>query len=699
MIVRPRRLLEIPIVLLGLAAFGAISLAAEEPEVKDPADKVLEEVSPAPKAEGKSKVKPKPKPMTPREVARLRARIKAVTDRMYRDAKTFFWQDEWVRCIARCDEILKRNPNHLKAQKLKYQAERAKLDHKLKMLEQVSKMRDDEAIGDLDRASTFPEKKPSLKRPVKPLPFPPLPLRVGQPVKSEKMLAMEQKLNQRVDLNLIDVDLAFLLSTLHRISGVNIIADEESLADKKLKILVENMPLKEILRFIVRKYPDIAYTVTENAVWITKSDGDHPGMEPRIHPLNSGLVVTTPMKSSVKSGRARTGRTGRTGAPVQPTAPGAPGAGGPGGAGGANAQPVTSLEEVIQWMEEWPDWPSGTTYSLDKTNSSLMVYTTPEMHEKIANMLEMVDRPPIQVLISTRFITISVDDLSDLGLDFSMNTKPGQDVVLGTGSGTDLGVSAGTGITAIVKGEDTDPLFTATLRALSQKGRAKILTAPQVITLNNQKGVIDLSTTFSYQEEWEEIKTVDVVGESGSTIERVTSFKPRMNRNGKTGFQLFVTPSVGRDLKHIVLEVEPVIQDLEGELSRFSETQIIVLAEDESPPPIPQPIIHTQTVRTRMVMEDGGLLVIGGMMSQDTDKTVTKVPVLGDIPLIGLLFRRTQDTVRKSHLVIVVKAQIVDPSGRHYTDRDGAAGPDGGRGRNPVSGPWFGYPEPGVGRN
>jgi type II secretory pathway component GspD/PulD (secretin) len=491
-----------------------------------------------------------------------------------------------------------------------------------------------------------------------------------------------------VDLNLIDVDLSFLLSTLHRISGVNIIADDESLADKKLKILVENMPLKEILRFIVRKYPDIAYTVTENAVWITAKDpgGPDPGMEPRIHPLNAGLVVTTPMKSSVRT-RRTTGRRGTT-TPAAPGAPGAPGA--------TEPPPKTSLEEVIEWMELWPDWPSGTQWSLDKTNSSLMVYTTPEMHEKISEMLMLVDRPPIQVLISTRFITISVDDLADLGLDFSMNTKPGQDIVLATGSGTDLGVTQGTGITAIVKGEDTDPLFTATLRALQQKGRAKVLSAPQVITLNNQKGIIDLTTRFRYQTDWEEIRTVEVLGDdSNRTIERVTSFRPVM-ADGEEGFKLFVTPSVGRNLKHIVLEVEPIITDLEGELARFAETQITVIPEDESPPPIPQPIMHEQTVRTRMVVEDGGLLVIGGLMSQDTEKTQTKVPVLGDIPILGLLFRRQLDTVKKKHLVIVVKAQIMDPSGRSYTDGDDeeALGENRRRGQ-PIEGPWFTYPEPG----
>jgi Bacterial type II and III secretion system protein len=684
MIVKPGRLLSFWMSLLTLALLANISVAGEKaPEPKDPADDILKEVDPKPKTPAATT----PKRLTPKQAARLRAKLKAVTKRMYRDAKTFFWQDQWDRCITECDEILKRDPAHLKAQKLKYQSERAKLDHKLKMLEQVSKMRDDEAIADLDKASMFPEKKPPLSRPVKAPPILPLPIRIAKPVKSEKMLAMEQKLNQRVDLNLLDVDLAFLFSTLHRISGVNIIADEESLADKKLKILVEDMPLKEILHFIVRKYPDIAYTVTENAVWITQIEdgGNHPGMEPRIHPLNCGLVVTTPMKTSAKSTTRRPGAGGR------PTVPGAA----PGAAPGAPPEPnITSLEEVLTWMEGWPDWPGGSSYSIDKTNSSLLLVTTPAMHEKVAAMLQLVDRPPIQVLISTRFITISVDDLSDLGLDFSMNTKPGQDIVLGVGSGTDLGVSAGTGITAIVKGEDTDPLFTATLRALQQKGRAKVLSAPQIITLNNQKGVIDLSTKFSYQEEWVEIKTVDVVGDNGNTIERVTSFKPQMNRNGETGFKLFVTPSVGRDLKHIVLEIEPIIKDLEGELSRFSETQIIVLQEDESPPPIPQPIVHEQTLRTRMVLEDGGMVVIGGLMSQDTEKTVTKVPILGDIPIIGLLFRRTQDTVKKSHLVIVVKAQIIHPSGRTYVDNGGAAG-GGTKSARPATGPWFGYPEPG----
>jgi hypothetical protein len=624
--------------------------------------------------------------------ARSRLVTKEVVDKLLAEAKGLYHQDLWDECVAVCDKVLVLDPASLKAQELKNRAERAKIERAMRMLDQKSRTRDDEAIAAVDEASMFPGSKPPLHRPVRPLPVRPLPLRQNTLVKSEKMLAMEQKLNYRVDLNLMDVDLGFLLSTLHRISGVNIIADDESLEGKKLKILVEDMPLREILKFIVRKYSDIAYTVTEEAVWITKKDGDHPGMEPRVHPINLPLTVTSPQKENRRS----TTQPGR-----QPTRGGRPIL--PGVAPGGNeedeeaAQEIkTSLDEMIEWMEQWPDWPAGSKTAIDKTTSSLLAYTTPEIHEKIAQMLEMVDRPPIQVLISTRFITISIDDLADLGLDFSMNTKPGQDIVLGVGSGTDLGVNAGTGLSAIVQGQDTDPLFTVTLRALQQKGRAKVLSAPQVITLNNQRGLIDLSTTFRYQSDWQEITTRDVVGDnSGNIIERISQFKPVMT-DGDIGFRLLVTPSVGRDLKHIVLELEPVVSDVVGGTTQFTETQFITVREDEAPPPVPQPVFVDQRVLTRVVVEDGAQVIMGGLLTQDTTRTTTKVPVLGDIPLLGLLFRRQNDTVSKSHLVIVVKAQIVDPSGKTYSDAADIAsgGAQGARKKEPYEGPWLSYPDP-----
>ncbi len=688
---KPSRLYGVLAALLALVAWVAAARAGEK--ATDPAEKVLEEVAPPaktpPEKTGKEKpvkpVKPKVREITPREAARMRARLRAVTDRMYRDAKAFYWQDNWDLCADKCSQILKRDPGNLPAQELKYKAEKAKIEHRLKMLDQERKMKDKVAIAEVEEASNFPDRKPPLPRPVKKRPIPPLPLRIGKPAKSEKMLAMEQKLNQRVDLNLMDVDLDFLLSTLQRISGVNIIADQGALQDKKLTILVENMPLKEILKFIIRNVDDIAYTVTEEAIWVTQKGAAHPGMEVRIHPLNVGMTIATPMRVS----RARAGpRGGQRGGSILP-----------GAAGGQQQQqqqqPRTYLEDVIDWMRMWPDWPAGSELLIDKMTSSLMVLTTPEMHERISEMLELMDRPPIQVLISTRFITIAVDDLADLGLDFQMNTKPGQDVLLGAGSGSNLGVTGGTGLTAIVQGADTDPLFTMTMRALQQKGRSKILSAPQIITLNNQKGIIDISTQFNYVSDWREVSTVDVTDE-GQQIERVTNYVPVLQQD-RVGFRLEVTPSVGRDLRHIILELHPKISDVSGGTKQFESVQVLQLREDEPVPATPQPVFHDKELLTRMVVQDGDLVVIGGLMSQETTRTTTKVPLLGDIPLLGLLFRHQEDTVGKSHLIIVVKAQIIHPSGRSYVDGNGPDGPEGTAGRKrPIEGPWFSYPEPGT---
>jgi len=674
--------------LLVAALALAVPVTAAEGPV-DPADTVLGEVTvPEKPAGGDQPGGGKARQLTPREVARLKAELKVRTDRLYHQALTFYRQREWVRCSTKCDEVLKLDPANLAAQRLKFRAEKAKIEHQLEMLEQESSTRDKEAIADVDRASNVPDKKRPLLRPVRPAPVAPLPLRVAKPVKSEKMLAMEQKLNQRVDINLIDVDLDFLMSVLQRISGVNIIADQGALKDKRLTVLVEDMPLREILKFIVRNVADIAYTVTADAVWVTSSGTSHPGMEPRIHALNVGLVSSAAMKGSSMRTQPRRRQPGTPMLPTQPGQPRQPGQ--------QQQQPKTYLEEAIAWMEGWDDWPAGSSWAIDKMTSSLLVNTTPEMHEKISGMLALMDRPPVQVLISTRFITISANDLAELGLDFSLQTKSGQDIMLGAGSGTNLGASgiAG-GLTAIVEGADTNPLFTATLRALETRGRGKVLSAPQIITLNNQKGVIDITTEFNYVSDWREVSTVDVTDE-GQQIERVTNYVPVLTRD-KVGFRLEVIPSVGRDLRHIILELQPTISDVEGGTKQFQTVQVLQLRDDETPPVTPQPVCNTKTLLTRLVVKDGGIVIIGGLMSQETTKSVTKVPVLGDIPLLGRLFRYTRDDAYRSHLVIVVKAQIIDPSGRSYTDAESGSGASAARRKaRPIKGPWFTYPAPGT---
>ncbi|HOX08652.1 MAG TPA: hypothetical protein PK280_19815, partial [Planctomycetota bacterium] len=552
--------------------------------------------------------------MTPEEAARMRQELKVATDRIMVDARRFMQMADYDRCIERCERALRLDGSCLEAQKLKHQAEKAKIDFRAKMLEQESTTKDKEAIADLDEASNYPDRKGPLPRPVNAPKPSPLPLRIGgSVVKSEKMLAMEQKLNQRVDINFVDADLDFVMATLFRITGVNIIADQNALQGKRLTLHVENMPLKEILRFIVRNNSGVNYTVTEDAVWVS-AGGDNPGLEPRVHALNVGLVRSNPIPQ-MQQQRPQGGNNG--GGAQLPGVPQIPGQQ-PGQGQGQNGQQqeTTYLEDVINWMKKWKEWPAGSEWAIDKMSSGLMVYTTPEMHEKIAEMLEMMDRPPIQVLIGTRFITISDEHLLDLGLDFGANSKPGQDVELSSGSGTSLGTSSiAGGLTAIIKGNNTDPLFTATLKALETKGKGKLLSAPQIITLNNQMGQFHQNTTFEAQTDWREITVTDATG-NGSITSNVKYLVP-VTSPYTVGFDLYVTPSVGRDLKHIILELQPVISEVAGGVQRFETLQVLQVDDSEPPPPVQKPVTETKTLSTRMVVNDGDLLIIGGLMSQD----------------------------------------------------------------------------------
>jgi type II secretory pathway component GspD/PulD (secretin) len=190
------------------------------------------------------------------------------------------------------------------------------------------------------------------------------------------------------------------------------------------------------------------------------------------------------------------------------------------------------------------------------------------------------------------------------------------------------------------------------------------------------------------------VTTETVTGTGGTTTSQtVTYMVPKITQQN-IGFVLDVTPSVGRDLRHIVLELIPNITDVEGGTEAFGKVDVIPTASSK-PISVEQPIIKTQTLNTRLVTSDGDLVVIGGLMGQNTTKQVKKVPVLGDIPLLGYLFRHTTDTISKTHLIIVVKAQIIDPSGRTYTDGNGRNGAAAAAPRKePVEGPFFTYPEP-----
>lgn len=652
-----------------------------------------------------------PQPSTPRpgeeSPYELRQRIKnldRVIRKRYEQAHKAYARAKYDECIALCEEVLTYQPDHLKAQRLRWNAEIAKQRHAGELLEAESRYRDESALEEATKAGIIPSKRPRLPRPK-------LPSREDL-MGSKKYEKIQALLNQRIGMRFIDVDLEYVLKLLFEASGVNIVADQALLEDKTITLHVENMPLREILKFIERNFDDLAFTVSEDAVWITSPQS--PMLVPRVYPLNYGLLTKGPMQMGSARGGGGGGRSVRTGAAgakgkgttqkqiqqaVRQALQGQRTQAGGGGGGGSQD---SFLEDLMSFLEGFVDlWPDGSQWMLDRKTNSLFVLTSPEMHHLVSEMLDVIDRVPVQIRIQVRFVEIRMDEDLAWGVDWSNilggkgNLSQGfpQDL-----SGVEQGFKADTTVSVVPSqtlsfaylGVQTKPRFTAALTALEKSGRAKTLAAPSILALNNQTATIDISTSINVVSDYREIS--QSAQSQGINVFTPSILVPSQFDEIPIGFFLEVTPSVGRDMKTIILDLHPVVTDLD-DTARFEQFQEIpVINNDQALPDfsnlddqqiqrlqqfqqqqsaqrvVKRPTIATRELTTKLILEDGMTVVLGGLMRTRKSKIIKKVPILGSIPFLGWLFRSEAEHIEKTNLIIIVRATIVTPSGQTYYD-------------------------------
>jgi type II secretory pathway component GspD/PulD (secretin) len=184
----------------------------------------------------------------------------------------------------------------------------------------------------------------------------------------------------------------------------------------------------------------------------------------------------------------------------------------------------------------------------------------------------------------------------------------------------------GNSATALTFGmiNNTD-ILTATLNALVSKSATKVLSSPRVITLNNRQARIQVGDRIPY--------STTTLGAGGVSQESVTFVD--------VGIILNVTPTINAN-ERIRLNVKPEVSSVKG----------------VSIPGAP-PQITTRTAETEVLIRDGETLVIGGLIDDQTIETERKVPLLGDIPVLGVFFRSTGDTKIRKELLIFLTPSIV----------------------------------------
>jgi general secretion pathway protein D len=227
----------------------------------------------------------------------------------------------------------------------------------------------------------------------------------------------------------------------------------------------------------------------------------------------------------------------------------------------------------------------------------------------------------------------------------------------------------------------TDPQFQVVIRALNQKKGVDLLSAPKVTTKSGQRAVIEIVREFRYPTAFSppQVPAVasSVVGGTNPPVV-VTPTTPQTFETRNTGVTLEVEPVVGPDGTTIDLNLVPQVVEFEGFINYGSPINAIgvntisiggVPVTSVSAPVlltqnvINQPVFSTRKVTTNVSVWDGQTVVLGGLMREDVQKTEDKVPLIGDIPLVGRLFRTNVDQHIKRNLVIFVTARLITPGG------------------------------------
>ena len=291
----------------------------------------------------------------------------------------------------------------------------------------------------------------------------------------------------------------------------------------------------------------------------------------------------------------------------------------------------------------------------DIRGNTLIAYDMPDALENIATVIDRIDKPEPQVTIGAEIIEASINIDEKLGIDW-------QTRVAVTGASRPITFpfskknSHSNWVPSNDPGDDDDedgvefsphdsfPYATAedftfgtldatglkiVLDILKTDSGTNLIANPEITTLNNREAKINIGDTVPVP-----IYTTNL--ETG--VSAVTGFE-----EVETGTILVVTPQVN-DHRFITLIVKPEISEILGYKGQYDE----------------RPLIASRKAETTVRLKDGETLVIGGLVSEKTEEVISKIPFLGDVPLLGWLFKSKHLQKQKSSLYIFVTPRILD---------------------------------------
>lgn len=280
---------------------------------------------------------------------------------------------------------------------------------------------------------------------------------------------------------------------------------------------------------------------------------------------------------------------------------------------------------------------SGTQRALSKRGAAvadartnlLFVTDLPARLDQIADLIDLLDAPARQVLIEARIVEGDEGLSHELGVRLGVTPVQADVAVRGVQGGQDgtvydLGAGPLSGFNAAQAGISllaarATRLLEVQLSAIEAEGRGRVISSPRVVTADRTRAVVEQGTELPYQAK---------VGQGVSGVQ----FR-------RASLKLEVEPQITPD-GHVILDLD-VAKDSVGEQTAAG------------------PAINTKHVQTRVEIEDGGTVSIGGIDASDDRDDVTRVPLLGKIPFLGALFSHRAHRDQRSELVVFITPRVV----------------------------------------
>lgn len=281
----------------------------------------------------------------------------------------------------------------------------------------------------------------------------------------------------------------------------------------------------------------------------------------------------------------------------------------------------------------------------DLETRRIIVVTDDETNENIRTIVQSMDKPKPQVLINVVFVQVTHDKDLDLGTEatwtgkLAVKTEPNAVASSRFGLADALVDPTKFGAFYRILGEDVS----ATIHALSSLGKTEILSRPSILTRNSQQATIMVGQSVPI------ITNSRVVDQTNATINTV--------QYQDVGIILRVTPFINAD-GLVEMIVSPEISSLSATTVPISNT-------------VSSPVIDKRSADTVVVTPSDRTVVIGGLISTEVKDFDSKVPILGDIPLLGYAFKRKQKSTTKTELLIFLTPRVIQNPGDLSQASDG----------------------------